>query len=150
MNDWLVGIQHWYNPEARPREGISKTVFFSDIQGRFYDPKRSNFGKPHASATGVYIEGLVDAYRMAVEAGAEQQRKSYARSLKRAMHSVTQLQFQDAADMYYVRSEDRWRVRGGLRTQVYHNEIRNDKVQHVIMGSIKVLEAFAEFGQSWQ
>jgi hypothetical protein len=51
-----------------------------------------------------------------------------------------QLQFVDDVDMFYVGARDR--VRGGLRTTVYDNQIRVDNVQHVLMAVQKVLDTF--------
>ena len=45
MSDWLLTMQEW-------------TPTHPDFVGRFHDPKRRQFGPPHASATGVYLEGL--------------------------------------------------------------------------------------------
>ena len=183
MNDWLVATQQWEwndsNGEwndggAGGGGGDSSGPLFHDIQGRFYKPG-ANYGAPHASATGVYIEGLAESYRMVVEARAEQaqaakvgalgpvfpiprrtaahlleSRRLYARSLVRAMRSAITLQFQDDTDMFYVKKADRPRnVRGGIRTTVYNNEIRVDNVQHIIMGSLNMLDAFDEFDESF-
>jgi hypothetical protein len=56
MNDWLVDLQQW--------EGVAP-----DLAGRFYDPP-NDYGAPHASSDGVYLEGLIAAYRVAREASA--------------------------------------------------------------------------------
>ena len=53
MNDWLLGMQQW---DGAP---------YPDTKGRFYDPDRPQFGVPHASSTGVYLEGLAEAQRLA-------------------------------------------------------------------------------------
>jgi hypothetical protein len=57
MNDWLLDVQQWDEQRA-----------FPDTMGRFHDPNRP-FGPPHASSTGVYMEGLVDAWRLARSVG---------------------------------------------------------------------------------
>jgi hypothetical protein len=128
MNDWLIGIQ---------QEG---TRIAPDIDGRFYDPQRSQFGPPHASATGVYIESLIQAYRVAVDADDRTRAASYRRALVRAIRSIMQLEYNDEAEMYYITEPAR--VAGGVRTTVYDNEIRVDNVQHALMG---LLEIFAVF-----
>ena len=51
-----------------------------------------------------------------------------------------QLQFQDNIDMFY--SAQKRKLRGGIRTTVYENEIRVDNVQHVLMGVQKILREF--------
>lgn len=126
MNDWLLPIQQWDNLEH------------PDAMGRFYDPARP-FGRPHASATGVYVEGLIDAYRLARLVDDDARALAYATAIRRATRSLMQLQYKDELDMFYV--SNRKAVYGGLRTDVYDNEIRVDNIQHGLMGLIKVLES---------
>jgi len=128
MNDWLVGFQ------APPKED------YPDADGRFFDPKRPKFGWPHASSTGIYLEGLVDAFRLARAVGDTGREKVYRRAILRGLRSVMQLEFADEVDMYYIAHRDR--VRGGIRTSVYDNEIRVDNVQHNLMAVRKVLATF--------
>jgi hypothetical protein len=125
MNDWLLGVQQW------------KDVQYRDTQGRFHDPKRP-FGPPHASSTGVYLEGLVDAYQLAKKTGDDKRAAAYATAVRRGLRSSMQLQFADELDMFYVSEKDA--VFGGLRTTVYDNQIRCDNVQHTLMGTQKILE----------
>lgn len=126
MNDWLVPIQQWQDTRYR------------DTKGRFHDSKRP-FGPPHASSTGVYLEGLVDAYALAKSVGDEARMERYSTAIRRGLRSSMQLQFVDDVDMFYV--GDRDAVFGGLRTTVYNNQIRCDNVQHTLMGTQKILEA---------
>ena len=128
MSDWLLSMQQVRSP------------LYADIAGRFYDPKRPKFGTPHSSSTGVYIEGLIDAYEMAKRTGDKTRQARYALSLSRGIRSVMQLQFVDDVDMYYV--TDRAQTKGGLRTTVIRPEVRVDNVQHVLMGVLKVLDRF--------
>lgn len=127
MNDWLVGTQQW------------EQIRYADIGGRFFDPTLRGYGPPHASSTGVYIEGLADAYVLAVEVDDEIRAKRYKRAILRGLRSTMQLQYVDDVDMYYVFKRDR--VRGGLRTTVYNNEIRVDNVQHSLDACLKVKNA---------
>jgi len=128
MNDWLVTHMAVWEDSA-----------FDDEKGRFYS-RTTDYGSPHASATGVYIEGLIDAYEIAKRTGDTARQARYAKALARGIRSVMQLQYVDDIDMYYV--TDRERTKGGLRTTVLRNEIRVDNVQHVLMGVIKVLDRF--------
>jgi hypothetical protein len=130
MNDWLLTIQ-----QSAPRE-------YPDIDGRFYDPNRRHFGPPHASTTGIYLEGLVQAYRVARELGESKRAEAYRQAIVRGLRSVLQLEFNDPIDMYYV--SQRTRVRGALRTTVYNNEIRVDNVQHNLMALFGILDTFEE------
>ena len=130
MNDWLLGVQEW-----------SRDPVWPDTQGRFYDPGRP-FGPPHASATGVYLEGLADAFALARETGDERRAEAYRVAIVRGLRSVLQLQFDDDVDLFYVPDRLRRRVRGGIRTTVYDNRIRCDNVQHNLMAILKILDRF--------
>lgn len=132
MNDWLLPVQQWpKNPEYR------------DILGRFYDPDRP-FGPPHASSTGVYLEGLIDAFALARSLGDEERMKNYRIAINRGLRSVMQLQFVDDIDMFYISPSNRRYVEGGIRTTEYNNEIRCDNIQHNLMAMIKILDTFVE------
>lgn len=120
MNDWLLPLQQWGPPLA--------TVFW----GRFYNPERPDFGPPHASSTGVYIEGLAAALAVALEAGENFRAACYERTIWRAARNLRQLQFKGAVDAFYI--QKRSRVLGGLRTEAYNNEIRVDNIQHGLVG----------------
>ena len=89
MNDWLLPMQQW--------EGLAE-----DLRGRFYDPKRPEFGPPHASSTGVYCDGLADAAALARAVGDSARAVSYERAVARGMRSLRQLQFRDERDAFYV------------------------------------------------
>ncbi len=128
MNDWLIDKMEVWEESA-----------FDDEKGRFHS-RKVDYGSPHASATGVYIEGMIDAYEIAKRTGDQKRQARYALALSRAIRSVMQLQFVDDVDMYYV--TDRERTKGGLRTTVIRPEIRVDNVQHVLMGVLKVLARF--------
>ncbi len=134
MNDWLLSMQQWpmtEHPEAA---------------GRFYDPHRPFFGPPHASSTGVYLEGLVDAYRLAADLDDEVRKERYRVAICRGIRSVMQLTFRDDRDMYYV--SKRAMLRGGVRTNCYNNAVRIDNVQHTFMALQKIVENFTEVDYS--
>ena len=130
MNDWLLNMQQ------------ESSEAFPDIEGRFYRPDRPDYGPPHASSTGVYLEGLADAYQLACRVRDLPRRNRYRLAILRGLRSAMQLQFADDIDMYYI--SKRYRVRGGIRTTVYNNEIRVDNVQHNLMAAFKILAAFHE------
>ncbi|MDD8023849.1 MAG: hypothetical protein PHX82_12145 [Paracoccaceae bacterium] len=122
--DWLLEMQQWGGRLA------------PDLWGRFYNPKRPDFGPPHASATGVYMEGLADAWRLALQRQDTVRADRYAKALRRALRSVAQLQFRDPdSDMFYIARPKA--ARGGLRAETYNNEIRVDNVQHCLMALLK-------------
>lgn len=126
MNDWLLGIQQWESQRE-----------FPDTQGRFHAPDRP-FGPPHASSTGVYLEGLVDAWRLAHECGDAARQERYRTALIRGLRSVLQLTFRHEVDLFYVSRRDP--VLGGVRTTVFDNTIRVDNVQHNLMAILNLLE----------
>jgi hypothetical protein len=128
MNDWLLSMQQW---DSAP---------YADLLGRFYDPQRPGYGPPHASATGVYLEGLIDAFELARLYGDKPRQANYRRAILRGARSLARLQFRTDEDMFYIRQRER--VEGGIRTETYNNEIRVDNVQHGLMGLQRVLERF--------
>ncbi len=132
MNDWLLPVQEW-----------SETPLYRDTSGRFYDPGRP-FGPPHSSSTGVYLEGLIDAYSLAIEMGDSTGAENYRQAIIRGLRSVMQLQFADEVDMFYISPAMRSYVEGGIRTTVYDNEIRCDNVQHNVMAALKIVNVFEE------
>ena len=124
-NDWLLGMQQWGG------------ALSPDLWGRFFDPGHPEYGPPHASSTGVYLEGLADAWRLAQRLGDRPRSARYARALRRGLRNIRQLQFRDPnIDAFYVRRKKA--VMGGLRTEVYNNEIRVDNVQHCLMALLKI------------
>jgi hypothetical protein len=136
MNDWLLGMQQW------------DSVDYPDQLGRFHDPNRPQFGPPHASSTGVYLEGLIDAYRLAVASKDEARGKSYRLAILRGLRALMQIQYVDGVDMFYIARRDR--VLGGLRTTEYDNRIRVDNVQHSLMGIQRIVRTFSAEGKWYE
>ncbi len=133
MNDWLLdraAMQEWDNSP------------YPDLKGRFYNERRPDYGPPHASSTGAYMEGLAEAYRLARDLGDTRRADRYLLALKRGARHLMQLQFHDEVDMFYVARPQR--VRGGLRTEVYDNEIRVDNVQHALSAIQALLEVWSQ------
>ncbi|GAB5469668.1 MAG: hypothetical protein Kilf2KO_26980 [Rhodospirillales bacterium] len=124
MNDWLVGLQQW---ESAPHR---------DMAGRFYAPEHPDYGPPHASSTGVYIEGLAAAFSVAERLGDRARAARYATAVWRGLRSLRQLQFLDESDCFYVSKRDR--VLGGLRSEVYDNTLRIDNTQHALAALLAV------------
>ncbi|MGB1014408.1 MAG: hypothetical protein ACPG4T_09775, partial [Nannocystaceae bacterium] len=133
MNDWLLAMQQWDDLE------------YADMQGRYHDPSHPEYGPPHASSTGVYLEGLIDAFAMARELGDDLRATAYRRAIVRGLRSSLQLCFSDDLHMFYINK--RKRLRGGLRTTIYDNVVRVDNVQHVQLAVLKILAVFEP--QDW-
>lgn len=129
---WLVdNMQLWDEGEW----------LYPDEKGQFYAAKQ-RWGIPHASSTGVYLEGLIDAWQLARDLGEHDKREFYRVAMIRGIRSMMQLQFADDIDMYYVSANKRKYVEGGVRTNIFDNKIRCDNVQHPLMGIIKILRMF--------
>ena len=126
MNDWLLMMQQW------------ETASYHDLLGRFYNPKFPDYGPPHASSTGVYLEGLADAYSLAVETGDIKRATRYQTAIWRGLRSIRQLQFKDKSDLFYISQQSP--VYGAVRTTVYNNVIRLDNVQHCLMALMKLVQ----------
>ena len=127
INDWLLPMQQWDRRDGLP----------PDLWGRFYYPRRPDFGPPHAASTGAYLEGLADAMTLARETGDGARAESYERTIARGLRSLRQLQFRDERDAFYVSRRDR--VLGALRTEAYDNTIRIDSAAHALAAAVKLL-----------
>ena len=125
INDWLLPMQQW--------DGLAP-----DLRGRFYDPRRPEFGPPHAASTGAYMEGLADALALARAVGDRARAVAYERAIRRGLRSLRQLQFRDWRDAFYVSRKKR--VMGALRTEVYDNAVRVDSAAHALMAAIRILQ----------
>ncbi len=133
ITDWLLPMQQW-------EEGLAP-----DLWGRFYDPKRPEFGPPHAASTGAYLEGLADAAALARALGQKLRGTAYDCVIHRGLRSLRQLQFRDWRDAFYI-SKKKY-VMGALRTEVYDNAVRVDSAAHALIAAIKILRPL-EFGTS--
>ena len=127
MNDWLVQFQQWPADEH------------PEFAGRFY-PSDPAFGPPHASSTGVFLEGLVEACELALTHGDARRSEVYRLAVSRGLRSVAQLTFRDDVEMFYAQRRER--LRGGVRTATYDNVIRIDNVQHALMALLRAKEVF--------
>jgi hypothetical protein len=121
MADWLLPLQQRF--EAADTR--------ADLDGRFYDPRHPEYGPPHASSTGVYVEGLAEACRVARAVGCDEAASRYQAAIQRGVRNLIQLQFRDETGMFYV--HHRQRVRGAIRTEAYDNALRIDNMQHAAL-----------------
>ena len=129
ISDWLLPMQQW--------DGLAP-----DLRGRFYDPRRPEFGPPHAASTGAYLEGLADAAALARAVGHSARAAAYDRVIHRGLRSLRQLQFRDWRDAFYI--SRRRRVMGALRTEVYDNAVRIDSAAHALAAAVKILRRMEE------
>ena len=126
ISDWLLPMQQW--------DGM-----LPDLRGRFYNPKRPDFGPPHAASTGAYLEGLADASMLAQMVGDGPRAKAYQRVVNRGLRSLRQLQFRDACDTFYISKKHR--VMGAIRTEAYDNSVRVDSAAHALIAAVKWLKS---------
>ena len=130
INDWLLPMQQW--------DGLPP-----DLRGRFYNPRRPDFGPPHAASTGAYMEGLADAAALARTLGDRARTEVYERAIGRGLRSLRQLQFRDQHDTFYISKKKR--VLGALRTEAYDNAVRADSAAHALVAAARILRPM-EFG----
>jgi hypothetical protein len=135
LADWIFEMNDWLIDQMQQWEG----TMYPDAMGRFFSPKK-NYGPPHASSTGVYMEGIIDAFILARDLGDDERRERYRVSLVRGLRSCMQLTYWDDDDMFFVKNKEL--TRGGVRTTVYNNRIRVDNVQHNLMAILKTLQNF--------
>jgi AMMECR1 domain-containing protein len=126
MNDFVISIQ---NADKQPEP---------DLLGQFYDPAHKEYGPPLAASTGVFVEGLVDAYRLARLRKDPAREQAYRQAIILGVRSLMQLQFRDD-NLFYVR--DVFRARGGIRGTVVSTSIRVDYTQHAVQAMIRAVGA---------
>lgn len=131
INDWLLPMQQ-------------RDLLTPDLRGRFYNPRRPDFGPPHAASTGAYMEGLADAVFLARLLGEHARGSAFELVLRRGLRSLRQLQFRDWRDAFYITK--RSHVIGALRTEVYDNSVRVDSAAHALLATIKMLRQSGQNG----
>jgi len=130
MNDWVVGLQD---------SGIDSCPM--DVVGDFFSPRHPHLGAPSAATTGLILEGLVDAWKVARDTGDSARAARYRLAILLGLRSLRQLQFRTDTDMYYLRR--RSQVQGALRTAAFDSTIRIDNVYHALQAVMKILPAFS-------
>ena len=117
MNDWLID-----NYQIRENEG------YLDEVGGF----------PHGTPTfssSVYLEGINDAYRLAMIVNDDYHIEKYRRSIMLGTRFILQTQF-TVQNTFYLR--DQSKAIGGFRKSLVDNTIRVDAVQHALNALMKV------------
>lgn len=127
INDFLIGIQNTPDSVKTP---------WPDAMGRFYDPTRKQYGPPHASSTAVYVEGLVDALRLAEQLGDKTHQEKYSYAIRWGLRSLFQLQYGEETLVWIA---DKTAASGGIRTTETNADIRVDNTQHAAMAFLNVL-----------
>lgn len=129
MNEWLLHMQQ------------SNTIIL-DFEGRFFSPARPDFGPPHTSSTGVYVDGLTFAYQLALLENVECLAKRFEHAIMSGIRSV-QCSLINISDplLGYVYS---LQAAGGVKTNPYDQLIRVDNVQH----ALAAVTAYLHFSDS--
>ena len=124
LNDWPLELQITETSEP-------------DRLGEFGDPLRPEHGTPHASSTGVYLEGLADARALARALGDDARRRRYETAIALGLRSLRQLQFRDWGCTWYLHDPEA--VLGALRSNVHDNRLRIDNCGHALTALAKLL-----------
>jgi AMMECR1 domain-containing protein len=114
MNDWLVD-----NYQDLPRE-------YPDMKG--------GFKTTPGNSSSAYLEGVNDAYALAVLVGDEEHKEKYRKALRSGVRFILQMQYHDGNTFYLTKPE---RAIGGFRENLMRANIRNDYVQHAAHALIK-------------
>ncbi len=115
MNDWLIDTHQVFDSR------------YPDEIGGFPP------GLPRFS-TGPYLEGINDAYEIAVETGDEAHAAKYRQSIRKGVRFLFQLQITER-NAFYLKNPAR--AIGGCRKSLVRNEQRNDFTQHAVLALIK-------------
>jgi hypothetical protein len=118
MNDWLIA-----NFQVTGSE-------YPDLLGGFRRPS------PGCS-TSAYLEGLNDAYVLAVETGDVMHREKYREAILNATRFLLTTQYTPENSFYLVNPSQ---AIGGFRTSLTNNVQRIDHTQHAVRAMMKVLE----------
>lgn len=118
MNDWLINnYQIAENEYPDKIGGFPKTV-----------PRYS---------TSSYLEGINDAYSIAVSVNDEEHIQKYAESILLGTRFILQTQFTDENSFYL---ENPTKAIGGFKESLLSNDLRNDYTQHGVVALMKVYE----------
>lgn len=126
LNDWLIK-EHQVTQSPYP-----------DLVGGF-----SRRGKPGISSA-TYLEGLADAYELAIAVGDKARQESYSQALRGGLAFVLRLQFTPDNTFYLKNAKP---ALGGFRQSLVKNNLRNDNTQHAAMALMKA-DRYGIFSQS--
>ena len=119
-----------------------RKILPADSPGHFINPKKTRSAKEHVTTTGVYLEGLADAFSLARETGDKENLKQFRDALLWGTRSLLQVQIKDEIDMLIM--PNRKRALGGFRTRTDNPRIRIDNMQHAVSALIKIHRVLRE------
>ncbi len=116
MNDWLIDEYQ-----------VFESKYIDEIGGFHKD-------NPRGCSTATYLEGINDAYRLALERKDLFHKDKYADSIKSGVRFILQSQF-TGQNSFYLKNPKR--AIGCIRTTLTNNSLRVDYMQHSVMALIK-------------
>ena len=118
MNDWLIQNYQLLRTE------------YPDLHGGF----PASFPR---NSTSAYMEGMNDAYTLAVLVGDQEHQDIYSQTISYAVRFILQMQYTPDG-VFYLSNPDR--VVGGFRHSLVINDQRNDYTQHASFALMKVYD----------
>lgn len=119
MNDWIIDNSQIFEYE------------YVDKIGGFDYPDKNN----PACSSSSYLEGINDAYSLAVKIDDKEHIEKYQNSLKIGARFILQTQFNNENTFYL---DNPSRAIGGFKASLIDNTLRNDYTQHASMALLKV------------
>ena len=107
----------------------------ADEEGRFFNPRYREWGPPHSSSTGIYLEGLVYAYELAKKRGDADEMGRFHEAILAGTRALLQVQWMPES-AYYVREPAK--VIGHFKTSITNNIGRIDQLGHAANALVKV------------
>jgi hypothetical protein len=110
-----------------------------DELGRFYNAKHVEWGPPHSSSDGIYLEGLTYAYELANLLQDNAHSGKYRQSIRLGTRALLQIQWTpDSA--YYLNHPER--VVGAFKRTILKNNLRIDQIGHALnaLTRVKIIE----------
>ena len=114
-------------------------------QGRFYNKRYPQYGKPHSSSDGVYTESLAYAFELATLVDDKLRRERYGRALVLAVKNLMELQYQKDD---VPRNVSPHKVLGALRVHAADGRIRIDTTQHTMDAYRKLMKIWCHEGRN--
>jgi len=118
MNDYLATCQQ--GPDAK----------YPDKIGSF-------FSSGSSCSAGVFVEGLVEAYRVAEALGDEDRMRTYRDAVLLGLRFLLQCQYRPE-NLFTAPNPSR--ASGGVRTSVYDTSVRIDAMQHAACAALRAVQ----------
>ena len=134
-------ILYQFDPKEEYRDFIfemSDYMLLKQQTPYVYKEKRfiGGFNDSPGISTSSYLEGLIDAYRLAKSTGDRVRERKYANAIRLAVKFLLRLQFRE--DNMYKLEELNNLARGGFRQSRDSSNLRVDNNQHATMALIKI------------